>query len=140
MAKITIYLLILSCVILLFGAAGLSKGTGTWFMMNSMGLGDPENMTGSYFYTSIIEILGLGLIGVAGSIVLSILTKSDITTTLTYISRGFAAGLLAGIASDLIGIYLILKQTNTTIAGLIILPLLLVFIFAVYNWFWGGKE
>jgi len=132
MAKIHSYLLTLIVLILLFHFAGYLNETGTSYLLDNLGITNPQNIGTTTWWATMTAITTLTIVGV---------------TIGLYYGKGAAivllpsvlaiASLLFLIGWDLIALFNILLQTNTTFATLIISPLIVIYVMTVVEWIRG---
>lgn len=119
-------------VVLLFHFAGLLEGqpSGAGYILNNLGVTNPENFNTSVFW---ITIVAIGTIAVAGIVVGGYLSKS--------FDLAFFAGatvpllaIMVLIGLDLILIFNVLRQTSHMFAVMIVSPLLFFYGLSLYDW------
>lgn len=132
MAKIHIYLLALVVWILFFHFAGLIEGTGTSYVLNNLGVTNPENFGTTQFYAIISGISILALAGISIGLVFG--RNSEIILLTTTISLAL---LFLLILWDFIALFNVLRLTNHFLAIMIISPLMIIFILTIYEWVRG---
>lgn len=133
MGKMTKYLLFLTVVILLFHFSGaITSTTPTGYLMDSVGITNPESIGTSTFYGIIIAIFVAALAGVYALIVYKV--------NPIYIYSVPLVMALIAILWDLVTIYSIISRTSYALATLIISPLMVVYLLAVFDWWRSSGE
>lgn len=130
MGKVTIYMGIISMVLLMFHFAGLVTGTPLDSILRF--LIDPQNFQNFSIVQQISTILAG--VGVAGLIIGSISPQR----TQWILNTSFVL-LLIAIGWELIAIFNVLKQTSVMLATFIIAPMMLIYILSVFEW-WNGRD
>ena len=132
MAKVHIYFGILIVWILLFNFSGLIEDGGVSYILNNLGVLNPEGFSSTTFYSLLIGLSALSIVGI--SIGLYTGKSSDIILLATTLS--FAAIMIL-ILWDFVALFNILKQTNVYLATILISPMLVVFGLTIYEWVRG---
>jgi len=147
MSKVAKYIMMLSVVILLFHFAGLIPAdTPSSYLLGTLGLTNPENLESTGFVdslTSTMSFSGVALLAAITALAIFIATRTSPIYLANYVITGF----LLLIGWDIIKIYEVLKNSfglaaaaGNALSMLIISPLLLVYILAVYDWWRSSGE
>jgi hypothetical protein len=136
MGKVNNYLVILIVTIILFHAGGLMSGGGSTYLLGNLGILNPENFRASTFVLTLLAIISAS---VTGGIFIGTITRSDPMSSAMLLSKTFVLDILIIIGWDLIALFLVLKDVNTTIAAIVFSPLIIVYVLSVYDW-WRGRD
>ena len=142
MAKLSVYLIVLIGTVMLFHFAGLISGTGNSYILDHMGVTNPETIQSSDYWTTIFRIASLA---VAGIVIGALITKTSDTALL--IIKVAVSGLFFLIGWDLYAIFNKLNEYLANFFGaagaaqafsvLIFSPLIILFVFTLLNWMSG---
>jgi len=122
MNKFTVYMLVMSGMMLLFYVTGLSTTNPLVNLLLS-----PENMTSSAFYSTIAVIIAGG----AASIILGLFGNVNIKLAQSAIFVPFVIGLLW----SFIEVFIVVASVNRPLAVLIFGPLMVVFLTTMYEFY-----
>jgi len=133
MAKIFTYLIIITGLMVLFNAAGLTTTTG--YALGQLGLINPDSVADYQGSTAWLWVIGaVTTLSAITAVLISITTRTPYTTTL---SASFAASILVFFIGDLVSIV----QTVGTEAEwakwllyLIVSPLVVGFSLSIWDW------
>ncbi len=143
MSRLTTMILFISIILLLFHFGGMfgdasavncsdstTFGSLNGYILNTLGATCPQNFGSSTMWTT---IAGLGALALAGIIVGGILTKS---LDLTLFAGGgiFLIGIFILIGWDLIFVFGKLREVNNMLAVMLISPMLIAYVLAIYDW------
>jgi len=127
--------ILVSVVVLLFHFAGMLEDSpsGTGYVLNNLGLTNPQNFGGTTFWTTVV---GIGAISLAGIAIGGYVTRS------LEGSIFFGVGILLipvfiGMGWDLILIANEIRQINNMLAVMIISPLFFAYGLTIYDWAMG---
>ena len=131
MGKLNMYLMAMCVWILLFNFAGLLDG-GSTYLLNNIGILNPENLGSTQFYTTLVAIFAVTIAGVAiGSTVFR-------DASIILLIKNVAIGeLLVVLLWDLLALFRVMTITNRYIALLIFVPLMLVYLLTLAEWVRG---
>ena len=125
MGKLHTMALIVICVVLLFHFAGLITGGVTGYVLDNLGLTNPQNFGSSNFYRIIIAMSALSAVGV---VIGSLLRWSVESILLTAVTLPIASAFIL-MGWDIIIIFNLLAGINRMFAVMICGPLL-------FSWFY----
>ena len=132
MAKLNTYLIALIVWVLLFHFAGLIAYTPTSYILNNLGVTNPENFGSTQFWATLISILTLSVAGVSIGLIYGRTSEIVLlTTTIAF------AGLFTLLLWDFISLFVVLAGTNSYIAIMLISPMMVLFGITIYEWIRG---
>lgn len=131
MGKLNMYIMAMVVWVLLFNFAGLLGG-GSTYLLNNIGILNPENLGSTQFYITMVAIFAVTIAGVAiGSAVFR-------DASIILLIKNVAIGeLLIVLLWDLLALYRVVTLTNRYIALLIFVPLMLVYLLTLAEWVRG---
>ena len=132
-SKVWTYVFIITGIMILFTLAGLNTSGG--YVIGVLGLGDSTGLTRiqeTPLWSKIIW--GLGILAGITAVIVGIFGRSISTLP---ISAGIASGFLLLFVGDLISIISFVEGWERWILVLIIAPLVIGFLLAIYEWVIG---
>ena len=130
MGKVINYLGFIVVLIILFNMAGIIVESPTGYLLGF--ISDPSSWSTSTFFLKIAAVLAAA--GVAG-VTVSFFYKGDISL----IVKVPMAIFLISIGWDIVGIYDLLAVVNSSLALLLIAPLVIAYGISVIEW-WSGSS
>jgi hypothetical protein len=132
MGKLVTSVGILSMVLLGFHFLGYIENTPSAFLLNL--LLDPSNANGTEFFSGLSGILTL--FGGFASIIIGAFAANKIEQAVTIT---FTNLLLFVVGWDIIAIFNVLRNINSTLSIFLISPLFIIYLIVVIEW-WRGKD
>ena len=132
-SKVWTYVFIITGIMILFTLAGLNTSGG--YVIGVLGLGDSTGLTRiqeTPLWSKIIW--GIGILAGVTAVIVGIFGRSISTLP---ISAGIASGFLLLFVGDLISIISFVEGWERWILVLIIAPLVIGFLLAIYEWVIG---